>query len=91
MFLYLHVVMPLTDIHRTFPDNVLFRSSSDSGLQTALYNVLLAYGHHNKDVGYCQVGRLSHHTYFSGTWCLYFVLSSYRTGECLFHVYLNYA
>ncbi|XP_041935609.1 growth hormone-regulated TBC protein 1-A-like isoform X1 [Alosa sapidissima] len=42
------------DMHRTFPDNVLFRSSSDSGLQTSLYNVLLAYGHHNKDVGYCQ-------------------------------------
>ncbi|XP_063069910.1 growth hormone-regulated TBC protein 1-A-like isoform X2 [Engraulis encrasicolus] len=42
------------DMHRTFPDNVLFRSSSESCLQTALYNVLLAYGHHNKDVGYCQ-------------------------------------
>ncbi|XP_062389936.1 growth hormone-regulated TBC protein 1-A-like isoform X2 [Sardina pilchardus] len=42
------------DMHRTFPDNVLFKSSSDSGLQTSLYNVLLAYGHHNKDVGYCQ-------------------------------------
>ena len=42
-------------MHRTFPDNVLFRSSSESCLQTALYNVLLAYGHHNNDVGYCQV------------------------------------
>lgn len=42
------------DIHRTFPDNVLFRSSAEASLQKALYNVLLAYGHHNGDVGYCQ-------------------------------------
>lgn len=27
-------------------------------MQKALYNVLLAYGHHNPAVGYCQV-RLS--------------------------------
>ncbi|XP_030643421.1 growth hormone-regulated TBC protein 1b [Chanos chanos] len=42
------------DLHRTFPDNIQFRSSSDQCLQKALYNVLLAYGNHNKDVGYCQ-------------------------------------
>ncbi|XP_072541309.1 growth hormone-regulated TBC protein 1b [Salminus brasiliensis] len=43
-----------TDLHRTFPDNIHFRDSSQLCLQTALYNVLLAYGQHNKDVGYCQ-------------------------------------
>ncbi|KAI4903020.1 hypothetical protein NFI96_010060 [Prochilodus magdalenae] len=43
-----------TDLHRTFPENIHFRESSQLCLQKALYNVLLAYGHHNKDVGYCQ-------------------------------------
>lgn len=43
-----------TDLHRTFPDNVHFRKSSDPCLQRALYHVLLAYGHHNPAVGYCQ-------------------------------------
>ncbi|XP_022047219.1 growth hormone-regulated TBC protein 1-A isoform X1 [Acanthochromis polyacanthus] len=43
-----------TDLHRTFPDNVLFRKTSIPCLQKALYNVLLAYGHHNPAVGYCQ-------------------------------------
>ncbi|XP_056435596.1 growth hormone-regulated TBC protein 1-A-like isoform X3 [Gadus chalcogrammus] len=42
------------DMHRTFPDNVLFQSSAEPSQRTALYNVLLAYGHHNKAVGYCQ-------------------------------------
>uniref|UniRef100_A0A673L3Y4 Growth hormone regulated TBC protein 1b n=1 Tax=Sinocyclocheilus rhinocerous TaxID=307959 RepID=A0A673L3Y4_9TELE len=42
------------DMHRTFPDNIQFRASSQPCLQKALFNVLLAYGHHNKDVGYCQ-------------------------------------
>uniref|UniRef100_A0A8C1B0S8 Growth hormone-regulated TBC protein 1 n=1 Tax=Cyprinus carpio carpio TaxID=630221 RepID=A0A8C1B0S8_CYPCA len=32
------------NMQRTFPDNIQF----------PLFNVLLAYGHHNKDVGYCQ-------------------------------------
>ncbi|XP_029980785.1 growth hormone-regulated TBC protein 1-A-like isoform X1 [Sphaeramia orbicularis] len=43
-----------TDMHRTFPDNVLFQSKAENCLQSTLYNVLLAYGHHNKTVGYCQ-------------------------------------
>uniref|UniRef100_A0A3P9L4R6 Growth hormone regulated TBC protein 1 n=1 Tax=Oryzias latipes TaxID=8090 RepID=A0A3P9L4R6_ORYLA len=43
-----------TDLHRTFPDNVHFRKTSNPCLQKALYNVLLAYGHHNPAVGYCQ-------------------------------------
>ncbi|KAM9447343.1 growth hormone-regulated TBC protein 1-A-like isoform 1-T2 [Salvelinus alpinus] len=42
------------DMHRTFPENVQFRKSSEPCLQKALYNVLLAYGHHNQVVGYCQ-------------------------------------
>lgn len=43
-----------TDLHRTFPDNVQFRKTSDPCLQKTLFNVLVAYGHHNKAVGYCQ-------------------------------------
>lgn len=43
-----------TDMHRTFPDNVQFRSTTEHCLQKTLYNVLLAYGHHNQAVGYCQ-------------------------------------
>ncbi|KAL0963513.1 hypothetical protein UPYG_G00307420 [Umbra pygmaea] len=43
-----------TDMHRTFPDNVHFRNSSETCLQNVLYNVLLAYGCHNPSVGYCQ-------------------------------------
>lgn len=43
------------DMNRTFPDNVRFRKSADPCLQKTLYNVLLAYGHHNQGVGYCQV------------------------------------
>ncbi|KAF6084099.1 growth hormone regulated TBC protein 1 [Phyllostomus discolor] len=44
----------MTDMNRTFPDNVKFRKSADPCLQKTLYNVLLAYGHHNRGVGYCQ-------------------------------------
>eukprot|EP00074_Homo_sapiens_P055739 XP_005268390.1 growth hormone-regulated TBC protein 1 isoform X1 [Homo sapiens] len=43
-----------TDLNRTFPDNVKFRKTTDPCLQRTLYNVLLAYGHHNQGVGYCQ-------------------------------------
>lgn len=43
-----------TDMHRTFPDNILFKSKAEPGMQKALFNVLLAYGHHNPTVGYCQ-------------------------------------
>ncbi|XP_044045634.1 growth hormone-regulated TBC protein 1-A [Siniperca chuatsi] len=43
-----------TDLNRTFPDNVQFHKTSSPCLQKALYNVLLAYGHHNPTVGYCQ-------------------------------------
>lgn len=46
-------------MHRTFPDNILFKSKAEPSLQGALYNVLLAYGQHNKAVGYCQVRRAS--------------------------------
>lgn len=45
----------LSDLNRTFPDNVQFRKTSNPCLQHTLYNVLLAYGHHNPTVGYCQV------------------------------------
>ncbi|KAF7668270.1 hypothetical protein LDENG_00025460 [Lucifuga dentata] len=43
-----------TDLNRTFPDNVQFRKTCSPCLQRALHNVLLAYGHHNPAVGYCQ-------------------------------------
>ncbi|XP_043855145.1 growth hormone-regulated TBC protein 1 [Dromiciops gliroides] len=43
-----------TDMNRTFPDNVKFRRTADPCLQHTLYNVLVAYGHHNQGVGYCQ-------------------------------------
>ncbi|XP_050806267.1 growth hormone-regulated TBC protein 1 isoform X2 [Gopherus flavomarginatus] len=43
-----------TDMNRTFPDNVQFRKTANPCLQQTLYNVLVAYGHHNKTVGYCQ-------------------------------------
>ncbi|XP_065758515.1 growth hormone-regulated TBC protein 1 isoform X3 [Muntiacus reevesi] len=43
-----------TDMSRTFPDNVRFRKDAEPCLQGPLYNVLLAYGHHNHGVGYCQ-------------------------------------
>lgn len=45
----------LSDLNRTFPDNIQFRKSANPCLQKALYNVLLAYGQHNSAVGYCQV------------------------------------
>ncbi|XP_059100840.1 growth hormone-regulated TBC protein 1 isoform X2 [Peromyscus eremicus] len=44
----------LTDLNRTFPDNVRFRKTAEPCLQKTLYNVLLAYGLHNQGVGYCQ-------------------------------------
>lgn len=47
------------DLNRTFPDNVMFRKTADPCLQKTLYNVLLAYGLHNRDVGYCQVSPRS--------------------------------
>lgn len=37
------------DLPRTFPDNIHFDSKKDR-----LFNILCAYAHHNRDVGYCQ-------------------------------------
>lgn len=39
------------DLPRTFPDNIYFE---DHNTRFQLFNVLVAYAHHNKDVGYCQ-------------------------------------
>ncbi|KAG8586627.1 hypothetical protein GDO81_005438 [Engystomops pustulosus] len=44
----------VTDLNRTFPDNVKFRKNASPCLQLTLHNVLVAYGQHNKTVGYCQ-------------------------------------
>ncbi|XP_069323899.1 growth hormone-regulated TBC protein 1 isoform X2 [Eulemur rufifrons] len=43
-----------TDLNRTFPDNVRFQKAAEPCLQQALYNVLVAYGRHDRGVGYCQ-------------------------------------
>ncbi|XP_037039508.1 growth hormone-regulated TBC protein 1-A [Bradysia coprophila] len=37
------------DLPRTFPDNIFF-----DNIKLQLFNVLIAYAHHNRDVGYCQ-------------------------------------
>uniref|UniRef100_A0A1A9ZY95 Growth hormone-regulated TBC protein 1 n=1 Tax=Glossina pallidipes TaxID=7398 RepID=A0A1A9ZY95_GLOPL len=37
------------DLPRTFPDNIFFDSKKER-----LYNILVAYAHHNREVGYCQ-------------------------------------
>lgn len=42
-----------TDLPRTFPDNIFFNNTENQ--QHELYNVLLAFAHQNKTVGYCQV------------------------------------
>ncbi|XP_055384894.1 growth hormone-regulated TBC protein 1-A [Condylostylus longicornis] len=39
----------LIDLPRTFPDNIYFETK-----KTKLFNVLMAYAHHNREVGYCQ-------------------------------------
>ncbi|XP_075706411.1 growth hormone-regulated TBC protein 1 [Rhinoderma darwinii] len=44
----------VTDLNRTFPDNVKFRKNASPCLQQTLHNVLVAYGQHDKGVGYCQ-------------------------------------
>uniref|UniRef100_A0A8C5P9I8 Growth hormone-regulated TBC protein 1 n=1 Tax=Leptobrachium leishanense TaxID=445787 RepID=A0A8C5P9I8_9ANUR len=44
----------VTDLNRTFPDNIQFKKTADPCLQSNLYNVLVAYGQHNRRVGYCQ-------------------------------------
>lgn len=50
-----------SDLHRTFPDNILFKS--EASLQSSLFNVLVAYGHHNQAVGYCQVRSMTSLTF----------------------------
>lgn len=40
------------DVPRTFPENIFFRESIEMPEQ--LFNVLVAYAHHNNEVGYCQ-------------------------------------
>ncbi|XP_042190269.1 growth hormone-regulated TBC protein 1-A isoform X2 [Callorhinchus milii] len=42
------------DLNRTFPDNEYFRKNANPCFQRELFNVLVAYGNHNKIVGYCQ-------------------------------------
>ncbi|XP_066599680.1 growth hormone-regulated TBC protein 1 isoform X2 [Prorops nasuta] len=41
-----------TDLPRTFPDNIFFNNTENQ--QHQLYNILLAFAHQNKTVGYCQ-------------------------------------
>lgn len=37
------------DLPRTFPENIFFEN-----IRTPLFNVLVAYANHNKEIGYCQ-------------------------------------
>ena len=55
------------DIRRTFPDNVRFAHDTKGNLLGSLENVLTAYAHYNKKVGYCQVSRMhrNYHQYLS--------------------------
>lgn len=41
-----------TDLPRTFPDNIYF--TKEANHQTHLFNILIAYAHNNRVVGYCQ-------------------------------------
>lgn len=41
-----------TDLPRTFPDNIYF--TKEANHQTHLFNILIAYAHNNRAVGYCQ-------------------------------------
>lgn len=41
-----------TDLPRTFPDNIYFNKEANH--QTHLFNILIAYAHNNRVVGYCQ-------------------------------------
>ncbi|BES95240.1 Tbc protein [Nesidiocoris tenuis] len=45
-----------TDMPRTFPENIFFNGTDPTGpnFQKQLFRVLVAYGHHNQNVGYCQ-------------------------------------
>ncbi|XP_054273327.1 growth hormone-regulated TBC protein 1-like [Macrosteles quadrilineatus] len=43
----------LTDLPRTFPDNIFFVDMREER-PSQLYRILVAYSHHNKTVGYCQ-------------------------------------
>jgi hypothetical protein len=42
------------DIHRTFPDHIMFRGGKDSVGQTSLHQLLRAYSVYDTEVGYCQ-------------------------------------
>lgn len=48
-FLIIAVESIKIDLPRTFPDNIFF-----DNIKLQLFNVLTAYAHHNRDVGYCQ-------------------------------------
>lgn len=41
-----------TDLPRTFPENIYF--SKEANHQMHLFNILIAYAHNNRNVGYCQ-------------------------------------
>lgn len=79
-------------MHRTFPDNILFKNKAEPGLQKELFNVLLAYGHHNPTVGYCQVMKntlskrtltlLSHNVYLKNR-TSYLYMEAFPTSDFL--------
>ena len=53
------IYLCISDLDRTFPDNIYFQNipSDPKALRPPLFRVLVALGHHNPRVGYCQVGN----------------------------------
>lgn len=65
IYFYLFLVEAIRiDLPRTFPENVFFEN-----IRTPLFNVLVAYANHNKEVGYCQglnyiAGNFNHSNHY---------------------------
>nr|CAB3250948.1 growth hormone-regulated TBC protein 1-A-like [Phallusia mammillata] len=43
-----------TDLDRTFPDNIHFQVATAENQKKQLNNILIAYGRHRPEIGYCQ-------------------------------------
>lgn len=85
-----------TDLPRTFPDNIFYNNTENQ--QHQLYNVLLAFAHQNKTVGYCQVSiprkkirKLSFRSIIFKISLFYsFIYMKYIYSFNFFHQGLNY-
>lgn len=76
------------DLPRTFPDNVFFEN-----IRTPLFNVLVAYANHNKEIGYCQglnyIAGESIHRLLGRSFKM-FVIPSILQNSLLFHSRSNF-